>query len=423
MTLNYNSKNFLNEIKNNSFLENIFLIFPILLITGPFLPDLALVVLTIAGLYKYRKKVFDQILNHKFMIVIFVFSIYNIFNSFLSEEFFLSFKSSITYLRFPLFAIIAGILLIENKKIFQNFNLIITFLLFFLSIDAIFQFIFGVNLFGFESIQKNRISGAFGDEYILGSYLSRLFPMYLFLNYINNNYNFNLNYKSILLISLVFIAVFLSGERTSLLILCSILTISFLLITDKNYRAFLKKFFLIALSLVLIILVFSKDLRERYIYLTFGQLFDFNIGNLKKEDVRNQNLSHLKVSYSMFKDSFIRGYGNKMFGHKCFKDYFVNDGRCSTHPHNFSAQILVETGLIGFLIYLLFIIILIREIIKNRNGLKYANIIILTLILFNFFPLFPSGNFFNNWLNILFYLPISFYISVRNDFSDNIRNS
>ncbi len=118
MTLNYNSKNFLNEIKNNSFLENIFLIFPILLITGPFLPDLALVVLTIAGLYKYRKKVFEQILNHKFMIVIFVFSIYNIFNSFLSEEFFLSFKSSITYLRFPLFAIIAGILLIENKKIF-----------------------------------------------------------------------------------------------------------------------------------------------------------------------------------------------------------------------------------------------------------------------------------------------------------------
>ena len=102
-------------------------------------------------------------------------------------------------MRFPLFAIIAGILLIE-KKIFQNFNLIITFLLFFLSIDAIFQFIFGVNLFGFESIQKNRISGAFGDEYILGSYLSRLLPIYLFLNYINNNYNFNLNYKSILLI-------------------------------------------------------------------------------------------------------------------------------------------------------------------------------------------------------------------------------
>ena len=46
--------------------------------------------------------------------------------------------------------------------------------------------------------------------------------------------------------------------------------------------------------------------------LTFGQLFDLNIGNLKKEDVRNQNLSHIKVSYSMFKDSFIRGYGNKI---------------------------------------------------------------------------------------------------------------
>ena len=423
MTLNYNIKNFLNEIKSSSLLENIFLIIPILLVTGPFLPDLALVTLTIVGLYKYKKKVFDQILEHKLILIILIFSIYNIFNSFLSEEFLVSFKSSITYLRFPLFAIIAGILLANNKKIFQNFNLIITFLLFFLSIDAIFQFIFGVNLFGFESIQKNRISGVFGEEYILGSYLSRLLPIYLFLNYINNNYNFNLNNISILLIILVFIAVFISGERTSLLILCSCILISFLLVRDKNYRVFLKKFFLIALSLTLIILVFSKDLRERYVYLTFGQLFDLNIGNLKKEDVRNQNLSHIKVSYSMFKDSFIRGYGNKMFGHKCFKDYFENDGRCSTHPHNFSAQILVETGVIGFLIYLLFITILIREIIKNRNSSKCANVIILTLILINFFPLFPSGNFFNNWLNILFYLPISFYISVRNDFNNNIRNS
>ena len=95
------------------------------------------------------------------------------------------------------------------------------------SIDAIFQFAFGINLFGFESIQKSRISGVFGDEYILGSYLSRLLPIYLFLNYINNNFNFVFNYKSVSIINLVIVAVFLSGERTSILILLSALAISF----------------------------------------------------------------------------------------------------------------------------------------------------------------------------------------------------
>ena len=28
------------------------------------------------------------------------------------------------------------------------------------------------------------------------------------------------------------------------------------------------------------------------------------------------------------------------------KKYFVDDGRCSTHPHNFLAQVLVENGII-----------------------------------------------------------------------------
>ena len=72
MTLNYNIKNFLNEIKSSSLLENIFLIIPILLVTGPFLPDLALVTLTIVGLYKYKKKVFDQILEHKLILIILI---------------------------------------------------------------------------------------------------------------------------------------------------------------------------------------------------------------------------------------------------------------------------------------------------------------------------------------------------------------
>jgi O-antigen ligase len=121
----------------------------------------------------------------------------------------------------------------------------------------------------------------------------------------------------------------------------------------------------------------------------------------------------------MFKDKPINGYGNKMFGHKCFKEYFINDGRCSSHPHNFLAQILVETGLIGLIFYSLLIFNLFKEIFNFKNILNGTVLILVISILINFFPFFPTGNIFNNWLNILFYLPISFYIFLKDDYSNN----
>ena len=43
-------------------------------------------------------------------------------------------------------------------------------------IDGYFQFFTGVNLLGFK-INGMRVSSLFGDELIMGSYLSRLFPL------------------------------------------------------------------------------------------------------------------------------------------------------------------------------------------------------------------------------------------------------
>ena len=58
------------------------------------------------------------------------------------------------------------------------------------------------------------------------------------------------------------------------------------------------------------------------------------------------------MSYQIFKEKPFFGHGNKMFAQICFERYFVPDGRCSTHPHNFLAQILVENGIVGGVIYL-----------------------------------------------------------------------
>ena len=86
---------------------------------------------------------------------------------------------------------------------------------------------------------------------------------------------------------------------------------------------------------------------------------------------------------------------------------------CSTHPHNTYFQLLSEAGIIGFLtIFVIFLYIFYRVvslIIKNKNPLnpKYALLIALFI---NFWPLMPTGNFFNNWLSMLYFIPISYYL-------------
>ena len=102
------------------------------------------------------------------------------------------------------------------------------------------------------------------------------------------------------------------------------------------------------------------------------------------------------------------------------KYYYLNG--CNTHPHNLHLQVLSEIGLIGYLflgIFIIYLVILLFKNYKNRNTIKFyrEQYCLIMGILINFFPLIPSGNFFNNWMNFLFYLPIGFliYFKRKND--------
>ena len=49
--------------------------------------------------------------------------------------------------------------------------------IFIVCLDGCIQFIFGKNLIGYEKYRIDRISGFFKDDLVLGSYLSRIFPV------------------------------------------------------------------------------------------------------------------------------------------------------------------------------------------------------------------------------------------------------
>ena len=112
-----------------------------------------------------------------------------------------------------------------------------------------------------------------------------------------------------------------------------------------------------------------------------------------------------------------------MFRKKCSEPKYsviVNNssfGSCMTHPHSFYIQLLAETGIIGFaflfslLIYLCFLTIkyLYFKYFKKIKIYSNYNICILACLLITIWPIIPNGNFFNNYLIILYSLPLGFF--------------
>ena len=134
----------------------------------------------------------------------------------------------------------------------------------------------------------------------------------------------------------------------------------------------------------------------------------------------------------LWKERLLFGSGLKSFRIKCWlilvkEELKGNKNKrlnCATHSHNYYLELLVEGGIIGLTLMLIFFIILLKEsffiIKKNINRLNQETIFVIPIIIVFFLEIWPlksSGSFFTTWNATYFWVisSILFSINLKNN--------
>ena len=406
------------------------ILLPFTLVSGPFLSDLSISIITLIFIYiAFKKKIYFYFTNI-FSKIFGLFFVLLILTSLFSLDPFISLKKTIFFFRFWIFALAVWYIFnIKKHELCKKLIISFTIVFVILIIDGYIQFFLKENIFGWK-IQGTRVSSLFKDELILGSYLARLLPIYFALLIFTN---FEKKYFGYLIFFVIFVGIetltFLSGERVAFFFINA--STLMLILTMKNYKFFRLITVIASIFIIVLLINIYPKSSDRIIHQTISQLGFEKIESDQKKEGIEENIVQKKYIFSiehqnhyisairMFKDNILTGIGPRMFRYTCgIEKYNIWEG-CSTHPHNTYVQLLSETGIFGFIfvflifLYLIFYIIKhwILKIYKKKFIFSDFQLCLLSAILISIWPFVPNGGFFNNWLNIIYFFPVGFYLS------------
>ena len=432
-------------LNTNKLFSILFMLVPILLITGPALPDITITLCVLYFLITFIIINKDyEFIKDKFFLVSIFFWFTILFISFFAYDKIKSLQDSIIFIRLLIMPTAAFFLLLNSKKKIKFAITIIFICICFVLIDTLFQFInynsefgFQNDLLGFIPDWYGRLTGPFGNELVPGAYVSKFGLLgYLFFCFINKiKYQ---NFLEILYLSTLGLVCFASGERMALATL--FLALFFLLLFLKNKRIIL--LFSIMLSLIFIIISykfhpFYNDftiINSTHYHqgLTIEKFFECNNATSQKctkiinlqpsflEIIKNFGSSAYgeiyKVGLSMFMNNPLTGVGISNYQTSCmniekYNQLMVNYD-CASHPHNTYIQWLSEGGIITLFSFVFFLFSILYFLINGTNQTIFKLISIASLIIL-FWPIMSTGSLIKNWNGVLTFYIISLCISLN----------
>ena len=409
-------QNFFKDVKKID-ITNIFLIsiLPLSLVTRSlFINILTLLVATIFLITIVReKKLF--FLNDKIFYLLCLFWLSLIINLFFSTDLKASIPRVLGFGKFIVFVFaIKYYFLLQNSK-YKKFIFTIWFFTFLvISFDLLFEFIFGFNTLGYKSPWHGRLSGFLNDELKIGYYYSAFILFSLTYIYYNHK-----NYLLIFLCAFTFIFIsFAIGERANF-IKTFLIFIIFYFIFDKKFV--IRKFFFLLLFFIVIIFVSLKidGIKVRF----WGQFLKPITNTLSLQEYINttQYGAHYDTAIKIFYNYPLFGSGIKTFRNESSKDSYksynslMDQKRWATHPHQIHFEFLSETGIFGYLAFLIFFLYTIGRSIKyyiaSNNLYQLSSILFISITLL---PILPSGSFFTTYGATIFWINFAMMIAHKN---------
>jgi len=319
---------------------------------------------------------------------------------------------------------VAKILLIiffifEIKRLIQSYTpnyikyIFLSWFYIFLAVvfDIIFELIFGHNMIGNISYMPGRIASFFGDELVVGAFYHGF--ILFFLSY----YALELKPKNNILIFIILGALlvsFLIGERSNFIKSFLSIIIFASLSIKINFKSKVASLTLV-LAVIFTFIYFNPSYKLRF-FDQLKPLFSLNgYSNFLKE---TQYGAHRNASVKILKENLYFGVGIKNFRNEVLKqkyenrEYKMTNLRQSTHPHQIHHEFLSETGLFGYISFLLFIFFSlwlgIKNYLKEKNLYQLSSIIFIMITLM---PILTSGSFLSTFTSGIFWLNYAIMIS------------
>ena len=419
-------------LSKKDYLSFLLALFPIGFIAGNLIINSITILLILSTFFLYRKDIFkikfyllDKIILIFFLLILMSGTISAI-DWYLEESWKSPFKTilrSTLFFRYFLLYILLRFL-IENKIINLKFFFITCALSsLFVSFDIFYQYKFGQDIFGFETVWERKLSGPFGDELIAGGFIQRfsLFSFFVLPLFFSEKSKQFSKYAIPVLFIIFFTSIILSGNRMPLLLF--ILSTSLILLLTKQARRYFIPF--IVIFTVIFSIIFNLNSEVRTNFKNFHKQISKISMIILNKDLGEERVPPYYKEFSSFYETwklnkFIGG-GIKTFRYYCHlrKNIDKNsDFICNMHPHNYYLEILTETGLVGLIISIsIFSIILYISFFKKyfiASPLQKNNIIVPFIFLFltEIFPLKSTGSFFTTGNTTYLFLILAILIGL-----------
>ena len=408
-------------LNNDKFLLSLFLLFPISILIGNFAINLSILLISSIFIVTLINKKNQICIDKKTLLLLLFFFSSLVINLIFSKDIYLSGPRVVKFFLIIFFILSFRHLLLnfnntQITKLYKIWSIILSIII----LDLIFEFFIGNNIIGLKSIMPGiRLASFTGEESVIGHFFSGF--ILLFLSYFNYRLPNNRILNLLLAIFAIGIA-FIIGERSNFIKTFIIIFFFIVFVYEVQLRV---KILFISMLLIFfsIFINFSNEAFKIRYFVQMKRVFQE--GGINYYLDHTQYGAHYNVAYEIFKDNPVFGVGIKNFriesANKKYNDlkHSQNKLRVATHPHQLHYEFLAESGIFGYLSFLIFIFISLFRSIKsyllNRNNFQLSSILFVAV---SILPLLPSGSFLSTYSSSIFWINYAImmgYINTRNN--------